>query len=337
MAQPKRRTSAAQRDLNDREHVLYRFWDAHDVLLYVGISVDSPTRIANHMRDKPWWGDVETIKFTKYPNRKAALEAEAEMIRTLKPLYNVVHNEMVDADDDDAPLDEARDLAVDVLGSMFSDERDGYLAMAGSLLEGDDQSERARYLAAASYATGRVMRERHHTMRLLIDLLVLSGSDPWVDIPGVAGLDTEVATLIAHADLVVQDLAVDYLAQLHADEAEEWRQSAIAAGITDPIVIERWAARYAASWATYGWLPVGHCAGPGRSGARCTRLVETTVYFELCSLCQAESPCKGHGRWCYKHAHAAHYGRFELLADDPLAAHQLARIVDGPPRDEVPF
>lgn len=337
MAKPKR-MSTAQRDLNNREHVLYQFWNSEDVLLYVGISVDSATRIANHMRAKPWWSEVETIKFTKYPNRVSALAAEAEMIAVLKPLYNVQHNEMVDGEDDGADT-AAHDLAVNVLVSTFPNELGGFLQAAGEYLEPNEQDLKNRDIAAAAYASTRIWVERRHTMRVLYDLVVLSGADPTRDVPEVDGLDTELAGVLAHANRLVDELAARNLANMPASEAEEWRQSAIAAGRTSRVAIDRWAARYAAAFKALGWLSDGHCAGPGYHGARCTRLVETTVYFEVCPLCKPGETCAGHGRWCDKHAAAVHYGRLEMLGGDPLATFPLARIEHGAPcgEEEVPF
>lgn len=95
MAVGQQMISAALLGLAEREHALYRFYDAADVLLYAGISVDPILRMKAHRREKDWWTQVRSMTVEPFPTRKDALDAEAEAIRTEKPLYNVQHNEMV--------------------------------------------------------------------------------------------------------------------------------------------------------------------------------------------------------------------------------------------------
>jgi hypothetical protein len=73
-------------------HVLYRFYDADCVLLYIGITKNPPARFDGHRRDKPWWTEVADIKLTQYPDRESVLEAERQAIIDEKPAWNVVYN-----------------------------------------------------------------------------------------------------------------------------------------------------------------------------------------------------------------------------------------------------
>lgn len=90
------RTRPAPRALAElarKPHVLYRFFDATDVLLYVGITVDFTARFAQHRAEKEWIGQVANIRLEHYPNRGEALKAEREAILREKPLWNGTHND----------------------------------------------------------------------------------------------------------------------------------------------------------------------------------------------------------------------------------------------------
>lgn len=71
-----------------RPTVLYRFYDAHGGLLYVGISADFPHRVAAHKR-RPWWRDRARTTIEVYPTRRAALDAETAAIVNEAPRYNI--------------------------------------------------------------------------------------------------------------------------------------------------------------------------------------------------------------------------------------------------------
>jgi predicted GIY-YIG superfamily endonuclease len=124
MAAGQQMISAALLGLAEREHALYRFFDAADVLLYVGVSVDPILRMKAHRREKDWWSQVRSMTVEPFPTRQAALDAETEAIRTEKPLYNVQHNELVrvlppaDAAGYVRGVQEVADL---VLGHLISD------------------------------------------------------------------------------------------------------------------------------------------------------------------------------------------------------------------------
>ena len=71
---------------------LYRFYDANDVLLYVGISLNAAHRANTHRKDKPWWTDVARMDVQHLPTRSVALDAERAAIAAEKPLHNIIHN-----------------------------------------------------------------------------------------------------------------------------------------------------------------------------------------------------------------------------------------------------
>lgn len=71
---------------------LYRFFDAEDVLLYVGITNHVGRRWDDHIRKRPWWNDIERQTVNWFPSRSAAEEAEKLAIQTEDPLYNVTYS-----------------------------------------------------------------------------------------------------------------------------------------------------------------------------------------------------------------------------------------------------
>jgi predicted GIY-YIG superfamily endonuclease len=78
--------------LNERPHALYRFYDAGDVLLYVGITAALPARLNRHNDDKPWWGTVSRITVEHFKDRANVLAAERTAIQAECPLHNIQHN-----------------------------------------------------------------------------------------------------------------------------------------------------------------------------------------------------------------------------------------------------
>jgi predicted GIY-YIG superfamily endonuclease len=70
---------------------LYRFFDAQDRLLYVGITGDVTKRWRDHHRQKPWMKDVARATLTHYGSREELAVAEVQAIQTERPVHNVVH------------------------------------------------------------------------------------------------------------------------------------------------------------------------------------------------------------------------------------------------------
>lgn len=72
-----------------KRHVLYRFYDQHGALLYIGISWQVATRMQDHKRTAKWWPQVATVRFEHLPDRDAAELAETVAIRSERPRYNI--------------------------------------------------------------------------------------------------------------------------------------------------------------------------------------------------------------------------------------------------------
>jgi hypothetical protein len=73
---------------------LYRFFDANDQLLYVGISLSAVTRMAQHRGTQPWWHEVATVKVQQLGarTRQEAQAIERAAIHAEQPRHNVIHN-----------------------------------------------------------------------------------------------------------------------------------------------------------------------------------------------------------------------------------------------------
>jgi hypothetical protein len=70
-----------------RPHDVYVHLAADGTVLYVGVSLSTAARTAAH-RASDWWQQVASIRVEHLPTRDAALTREAELIASLKPLYN---------------------------------------------------------------------------------------------------------------------------------------------------------------------------------------------------------------------------------------------------------
>ena len=79
--------NAVTDELIERCYV-YRFFDAEDRLLYVGIARDLGVRFAAHRRRSPWWADAVRGTTVTYPTRADAELAEGIAIHAEHPLHN---------------------------------------------------------------------------------------------------------------------------------------------------------------------------------------------------------------------------------------------------------
>jgi predicted GIY-YIG superfamily endonuclease len=70
---------------------LYRFFDACDALLYVGVTGDVDARWEQHASLKPWWPQVTRKTVEWYDDRETAESEERRAIREEDPLHNVQH------------------------------------------------------------------------------------------------------------------------------------------------------------------------------------------------------------------------------------------------------
>lgn len=70
---------------------LYRYYDHHGRLIYVGISKSAVMRAMQHERTAHWWDAWVSMTRQRFPDRHAALAAERDAIRTERPLFNIMH------------------------------------------------------------------------------------------------------------------------------------------------------------------------------------------------------------------------------------------------------
>lgn len=70
---------------------IYRFFNANDELLYVGISSDPALRWKQHCATKPWVSEVAMRVIEWLPSRQEALLAEIQAIKSEQPRYNGTH------------------------------------------------------------------------------------------------------------------------------------------------------------------------------------------------------------------------------------------------------
>lgn len=73
-------------------HILYRFYDAGDRLLYVGITNSPPARFRQHRGGKDWWDTVTAITLERFHSRADLAAEERVAILVERPRYNIVHN-----------------------------------------------------------------------------------------------------------------------------------------------------------------------------------------------------------------------------------------------------
>lgn len=78
-------------EVTEGEQYLYRWYDAHDQLLYIGKSNNAVRRAGEH-EGKPWWASVARSTVEPYASEKLVLKAEEAAIKSEKPLFNDLHN-----------------------------------------------------------------------------------------------------------------------------------------------------------------------------------------------------------------------------------------------------
>jgi len=189
--------------LEDRPHILYRFYDRTGVLLYVGITVDLGVRMAAHARDKDWWTRVDraATRVGYYDSRTAALKAERQAVQTEQPLYNDHHNTFATApaQPEDDWWKGRDDLAIDII-----DEARGIL--------GDDQ----RYIEAVAFAKAHIDHPEDER----------TYSDPNVAVVTalslMEGLASDVARLRFFGKLIMSAVPPDMRAVAEEASADDW-------------------------------------------------------------------------------------------------------------------
>lgn len=78
-------------DGNLPAHVLYRFYDAEDRLLYIGMTSAFQSRFSQHRSYTPWFSEVARYAKEYLPSRVALEAAEKCAIQTERAKYNIRH------------------------------------------------------------------------------------------------------------------------------------------------------------------------------------------------------------------------------------------------------
>lgn len=68
---------------------LYRSFDEHGALLYVGISHSAMQRLSQHKATSIWHKQCVHVELEHFDSRKEALEAEDNAIKTELPMFNI--------------------------------------------------------------------------------------------------------------------------------------------------------------------------------------------------------------------------------------------------------
>jgi predicted GIY-YIG superfamily endonuclease len=74
--------------MSDRDHWVYKCYDAYGGLLYVGITWQAMHRHAEHRVDSSWASQVDVIRIEHFDTRAEALQRELDLIHELNPRYN---------------------------------------------------------------------------------------------------------------------------------------------------------------------------------------------------------------------------------------------------------
>lgn len=124
-------------------HVLYRFFDADDVLLYIGITKDPLARFKGHSVDKSWYLDVARATMEHFKSREDLAAAEIRAIQTELPKYNKAYAAIQPQRDkiNVKPWKQARG-AGSVVGSAFGEDANYF--QRPDAIACDDRNETAR-------------------------------------------------------------------------------------------------------------------------------------------------------------------------------------------------
>lgn len=74
---------------------LYRFYDADDALLYVGLSINPGKRFERHRTDKEWWTEVARIEMEQFSDIGSLRAGERDAIKSEHPRHNIRMTEPV--------------------------------------------------------------------------------------------------------------------------------------------------------------------------------------------------------------------------------------------------
>ena len=82
------------RTLVDERKTLYKYYDDHDRLLYIGIAWDELERRREHKKSDIWGVDIRRVEVAHYANRTMASAEERLRVQAERPLWNIHYNRM---------------------------------------------------------------------------------------------------------------------------------------------------------------------------------------------------------------------------------------------------
>lgn len=310
-----KRNSASAAALANKPHALYRFYDRADVLLYVGISVNLPTRINKHRATKQWWAEIDHITIEHFPTRPEVLAAETQAIKDEQPLYNIIHNEAVLAADDEEcdPEDQVRDFVMSALGFLDADERARVVERARTTWDGRTLGEEEAFIAAGNSALSRLGYQRSLLKDAMTSIFCFLPVEQWSRCEEVAAIvlgdefhHGDARATIETAKAFRTEMADAYLSTLPPEERDEWLECATnQPSLTKVEELVRFAADYAKGWKEAGWRPFDVCGGTGKHGARCPSWPTVIAWIVGCPHCVEDG---GSHRWCEFHLERARSG-----------------------------
>lgn len=107
--------------LDDARTALYRLYDAHGRLLYIGITHELEQRWSTHASTKAWWSKVVRKTIEWHENRGLAEAAEKTAIREERPMHNRANSPWIPGprglERDEATIGEARSNLSELLAS----------------------------------------------------------------------------------------------------------------------------------------------------------------------------------------------------------------------------
>lgn len=80
-------------DVRATAWVCYRFYDAHQNLIYVGATRNMDQRIYEHSFKTPWFSTVASVEVEHFESRVLARQREAELIAEFMPVHNTYQGE----------------------------------------------------------------------------------------------------------------------------------------------------------------------------------------------------------------------------------------------------
>lgn len=75
-------------DMVNRPTCVYRFYDAADRLLYVGLTLNLKQRLSAHRR-RAWWPEVTRQRIEWFEGRREAKAAERAALASEAPIHNI--------------------------------------------------------------------------------------------------------------------------------------------------------------------------------------------------------------------------------------------------------